>query len=162
SSHPRSDVVVGSPPRRRHDRDDFAAHQKNCLHIYRHHPVPVRFAQFDHRSATDNAGIVEQDVECAKLSDGALEDAPAVLYASDIAGFEDGVPALMRDFGSNVLAVSFIYVHHYNRRAFAGKQKSRGPPDAGSSAGNQGTLALELHRLPSPPAVSAPSMVYTC
>ena len=69
-------------------RNRLARHQKNGLYIYRHHPVPVGFAEFHHRSPANDSGIVEQDVDAAEFTDGALGDTPAVGGAGDVAGLE--------------------------------------------------------------------------
>jgi hypothetical protein len=104
-------------------------HQENRLHIHGHYPIPIFLAQFYHRSAAHDSGVVEEHVNAAELSQGSFDDAVAVSSLGGICVLEESVGPASGNFPGESLS-GWIDVHDGNCSAFAGEQEGRCSTDA--------------------------------
>jgi len=107
-----------------HDRDHLPRHQENRLYIHRHHPIPIFLAEFNHRSAADDSGVIEQNMNAAKFAQSSFHDALAVGGPGHISVLKNSAASIVDNLASNGLPHRIVQVDYGNRRAFAGEKQS--------------------------------------
>jgi hypothetical protein len=99
-------------------------HQENRLYIHRHYPIPIFLAEFDHRRAAYDSGIVEEHVNAAELSQGSFHDAVAISRLGGICVLEESVGPASDDLLGDVFS-ALVDVGDGNCGAFAAEQDGR-------------------------------------
>jgi hypothetical protein len=90
--------------------------------VHRHHPVPILFADLHHRGPTDDARIVDQNVNASELSHRSLHHALAIRGVRNIYRFEESTTANSGNLFHHESAGIVIHIRNRNRRALPRKQ----------------------------------------
>src|SRR5260370_11425195 len=100
-------------------RDHLARQQVDRLHVDRHYPVPIVFAEIEHRRPPNDAGVVEQNVDSTELANRTLDQPLAISGSRHIDTLKKNTPAGLRDLVSDSLAFIPIHVRKGDRSSLA-------------------------------------------
>src|SRR6185437_15464059 len=115
--------------------------------VHVEHAAPCRERHLRHRGIGLDAGVRDQDVDAPEGGDAALEHAPHLLLAGDVALHGDRLAAARRDLLAHRIGGGAVReVVDGDPRAARGERAAGSGPDAAVAAGDERRLALqELH-----------------
>ena len=142
----RGSVDDGTAPALLHVRDRASRHEIDRLDVDLHHPVPVLLGRLENRGPTNDAGVVDQDVESVSDLQSRCYRRIAILRSCHVGGDGTGGSSGAADVPSEVLDTIGVQIHRTDGGAVTSEKLRHRVADSGGRAGDEGgsTLQVEL------------------
>src|SRR4029077_11366264 len=111
-------------------------HCEVALEVYANDGVPLRFAGVGQVAATDEASVVDQNVEAAEGVHRGLDEAACTVPVRDVVVIHDRLAASRSDLVDHLVGRARSDVVHHHVRTFGGERQRVRPPDAAAGAGH--------------------------
>ena len=132
-----------------HDGKHGVDEVERALEVYGDNGVPLLLGHAHHEAVFGDAGVVDKDVDAAKVVLDLINDFFGLFKIGGIRGVAFNLYAEGGDFGFGLLAVFVNYeVGESDVCAFLGETQGKGFADAAGRAGDEGGLSFEkFHRV---------------
>jgi hypothetical protein len=138
-----------------HAEGGFLAAHEGAVHVHAQDGSELVVAHLEEGAVAHVAGVVHDAVNAAELVDAALHQGLRALAVADVAGVDDGLAALGRDFVDHLLRFVAVDVVHHHRGAVGCRVQAVAAADAAPGAGDDDPLAVEdSHTSPGLPVFS--------
>src|SRR5215212_144586 len=127
-----------------HVRQDETTAQKRAAQVHTEHPVPLLDRHLLERSLTEDARVVDQNVDPPESLLNRIDHAPYLVFPCDVRAYEDPTPTLalhLSQYGRGLLFGE--QVGHGHIRALSGERLHDGASYAARPTGDDGPLVIE-------------------